>query len=47
MRVEIKDDTYKDILDQYKELINERPDGFESELRKLDTKLAERLILDA
>jgi hypothetical protein len=33
-------------LDQYKELLDKKPNGFEQELHKLDSQLAERLILD-
>ncbi len=50
--VDIEEDNnriwYKNILDQYKKLLNTspKPDNFEIELRKLDFQLSERLILD-
>lgn len=46
LEVDINDKDYKDILDKYKDLLANTPDGFENELRKLDSQLAERLILD-
>jgi hypothetical protein len=46
LEVDINDKDYKDILDKYKDLLNHRPDGFENDLHKLDSQLAERLILD-
>ena len=44
--VNINERSYKAVLDQYKELLDKKPNGFEQELHKLDSQLAERLILD-
>ena len=38
---------YSDIKKEYENLLNNKPNNFESELKRLDTRLAERLILDS
>lgn len=37
---------YKDIIDQYKKLIKEKPQWYEKSLSQLDVQLAERITLD-
>ena len=37
---------YSDLKKEYEDLINSKPSWFELELKKLDTRLAERIILD-
>ena len=46
VRAKIDEDKYKDMLDEYKKLIAEKPEWFEMRLHQLDTELAEKLILD-
>ena len=52
-KIKIKDgiefdswDKYPELIDEYKRLINEKPNWYESELEKLDAILAERITLD-
>lgn len=42
----IDETKYKDILDEYKKQIQEKPEGFEKTLHQLDTQLGEQIILD-
>jgi len=37
---------YSDLMNEYKRLIKDKPEWYENELKKLDTKLAERITLD-
>ena len=44
--IKIDETRYSNILNQYEELIDNQPEGYEESLRKLDAQFSEMLILD-